>query len=1048
MLEMQKWMDDEKKNIITQRLNDSLNQPKTPEYIPPPPSKPKLPERPLKREVEYDPEIGIGFYLDYISNIERGVWNQIKIAYSIFNSGEMLIGAKHMGPALVNPDNYSVTHEKAQFSMQNIIKLIEPERNSNLVIEVQIPDRTTLNKFNALGWSLINLFTFKEWKLNTGVFKLPIYNIPTIPNLSVNDILTKLVPISGYIWIRISAIGDQISEMRSDLHPSEYIVPLIHQKSRDQRNQIFPEANPTNKFDPEDNNQIVRDPFYSNTGLHIFLHYLKNYTNKKTRNLFLRCNLFYGDKIIKDNSNKNCTWDCDALSINELLEQIPQNMLKIQDIVSLESLNRTDTIMPVLQSNIWYQDFYNKLWDDNLQQDLILFIEIYEDQGINPVSITAIKINNEDGTIKYGSNEYQMFAYPIKDFSNPDLNEKIGYSIVILLNEPKPDPNKPLEAKAQTPFEETKAPPAKQRTPKPIPNLEEVKNLPEVHKLDEYESEDPEEAYIPNTLKQYTEEQFNDDDIVLLYFDSCRYLPENVTISQIGIKAYNSNGDIVMNTIDSKCIIEMSTWQKPYFGLRQELAFKNNKAADSTTIFIFRIDTIDRTSKSQVVVGYAFFPLFVDLATGLPAKKDGGEYALQNGYYQLPIFSQKPLIARPITYENWIKLERIPWATLLIRVQTCPKDKNGVPILIGNVPIDKREELNLISKQPKYNTGVFNNQYIQLFQDEMKIYKYKAQRRDPYAKSSIDPILNGKKHDKKFVAKLKKATRKKYEEVSQIDVLFNVFEPYDKSPENLINLNYFSQYIPEIGFRFSIDLVYNCDPSMIYVVICSINPPGSLYKEKKSFERLIVYSDVNFDSHVRGQKFTETFYAFVNVPIDKKAHMIIDVKSIKFKKKEATEIKDYAWSIFPLFNLLEVDDNINTDEIFVQSGIYMIPLFQGKVRDDLVEDLVKQNDPWQSLLLENKKKVAPISFLGNSAIVVRWVDNQREGHFKVLADWQRINYEFCGEKNKSKYEYDNKKISSIEKGNKIEKLIPKDKTVVMAQEEINKLINSVYGIEV
>lgn len=73
MLEMQKWMDDEKKNIITQRLNDRLNQPKTPDYIPPPPSKPKLPERPIKREVEYDPEIGIGFYLDYISNIERGV---------------------------------------------------------------------------------------------------------------------------------------------------------------------------------------------------------------------------------------------------------------------------------------------------------------------------------------------------------------------------------------------------------------------------------------------------------------------------------------------------------------------------------------------------------------------------------------------------------------------------------------------------------------------------------------------------------------------------------------------------------------------------------------------------------------------------------------------------------------------------------------------------------------------------------------------------------------------------------------------------------------
>lgn len=158
---------------------------------------------------------------------------------------------------------------------------------------------------------------------------------------------------------------------------------------------------------------------------------------------------------------------------------------------------------------------------------------------------------------------------------------------------------------------------------------------------------------------------------------------------------------------------------------------------------------------------------------------------------------------------------------------------------------------------------------------------------------------------------------------------------------------------------------------MIYVVICSINPPGSVYQKDRSFDKTIIYSDVNFDSNVRGQKFTETFYAFVNVPIDKKAHMIIDVKSIKFKKKEATEIKDYAWSIFPLFNLLETDDDLKTDEIFVQSGIYMIPLFQGKVRDDLVEDLVKEDNPWETLLKENKKKIAPISFLGNAAVVVR-----------------------------------------------------------------------------
>ena len=295
---------------------------------------------------------------------------------------------------------------------------------------------------------------------------------------------------------------------------------------------------------------------------------------------------------------------------------------------------------------------------------------------------------------------------------------------------------------------------------------------------------------------------------------------------------------------------------------------------------------------------------------------------------------------------------------------------------------------------------------------------------------------------------LKRLQNKKYDEVSPEDVLFNIFEPFDKSSENLIDLNYFSQYIPEIGFRFSVDLVYNLDPNMMYVVICSVNPPGSFYRDEKSLDRIIVYNNIDFESRVKGQKFMETFYGFINIPIKKNTHMIVDVKSIKFRKKEATEIKDYAWTIFPLFNLLETDDNRETDEFFVKSGIFMMPLFQGKVRSDLLIDLDEDKIPWEQLLLENKKKVSPISFMNNSSVVIRWVDNQREGHFKVLADWQRINYEYCTEKKKYDYEYNSKKIGYLEKNNKIERLIPKDKTVAKAQEEINKLIESVYGVKV
>ena len=75
----------------------------------------------------------------------------------------------------------------------------------------------------------------------------------------------------------------------------------------------------------------------------------------------------------------------------------------------------------------------------------------------------------------------------------------------------------------------------------------------------------------------------------------------------------------------------MSTAQKPYFGIREELSSKINPNLDASTIIIFKVEAIERVSKEQVTVGYAFFPLFVDLATGLPAKTNGGQAALQNG---------------------------------------------------------------------------------------------------------------------------------------------------------------------------------------------------------------------------------------------------------------------------------------------------------------------------------------------------------------------------------------------------------------------------------
>ena len=310
---------------------------------------------------------------------------------------------------------------------------------------------------------------------------------------------------------------------------------------------------------------------------------------------------------------------------------------------------------------------------------------------------------------------------------------------------------------------------------------------------------------------------------------------------------------------------------------------------------------------------------------------------------------------------------------------------------------------------------------------------------------TLKTIKNGKLLDNKYVKKLLKDTkRRRVLDVTDKDFLDHVFLDVLKSPDDLLNLNYFSQYISEIGFRFSLDMVFNLSPGNIYVGICSVNPPGALYKSSPTNDKVVVFSDIEFESFIGAQKFTETLYTFKNVPVDFRTHIIIDIKSIKLKKGAATEVKDYAWTVFPIFSTLDTDENKSTIEMFVKSGIFMLPLINGGVRNDIVDKLKDQNDCWDYLKMEDKRKISSINFMPRSSVVIRCIDNQREGHFKEFLDFKRMDYTFCNRK--ENYEYSEKVAKHLEKGQRVSSLIPSDKEELDVSEEINALIQGVYKV--
>lgn len=167
------------------------------------------------------------------------------------------------------------------------------------------------------------------------------------------------------------------------MHPTEYLVPMIHQKNRDVARKLFPEAQPT----IEQTETPQHDPFYSNAGVLLYLHYLKNFPKKMGGGIHVRSSLMYNNNLAKDDYKSECYWMSEQVPMNQNLEQIPANMFKIQDVVKLENINRSDMVMPLVQANTWYRDFYKMLWENSLQHDLYLILEIVENNSTYPIGI-------------------------------------------------------------------------------------------------------------------------------------------------------------------------------------------------------------------------------------------------------------------------------------------------------------------------------------------------------------------------------------------------------------------------------------------------------------------------------------------------------------------------------------------------------------------------------------------------------------------------------------------------------------------------------------
>lgn len=115
------------------------------------------------------------------------------------------------------------------------------------------------------------------------------------------------------------------------------------------------------------------------------------------------------------------------------------------------------------------------------------------------------------------------------------------------------------------------------------------------------------------------------------YVDWSRFLPDNSSMARCYVRAVNSKLQPVSKGGKGLASIEFSSGRHPFFGFKHE--FRAAKF-DPSSLVIISIESIDLATNKPCIVGYSFFPMFMDKDTKLPITDSTQiSYILHQGAY-------------------------------------------------------------------------------------------------------------------------------------------------------------------------------------------------------------------------------------------------------------------------------------------------------------------------------------------------------------------------------------------------------------------------------
>ena len=145
--------------------------------------------------------------------------------------------------------------------------------------------------------------------------------------------------------------------------------------------------------------------------------------------------------------------------------------------------------------------------------------------------------------------------------------------------------------------------------------------------------------------------------------------------------------------------LEISRGRHPFYGFRHEIRVPK---VDPTTMIQITIETIDRVDMTDKIVGFAYFPLFLNMNNKhTVTDRLSTDILLQNGRYQIPIYKTRVPVEKDLTMENIQALEKIPCASVLVRCYKAPVEGDTV-LSIQHTPMEEWKAKRLVVNPPDY----------------------------------------------------------------------------------------------------------------------------------------------------------------------------------------------------------------------------------------------------------------------------------------------------------------------------------------------------------